>query len=128
MSDGPGEPPKDSLGLDLNSLKITDDKGATQPADEISSAPQEEGDATVKSDTMASTAEATSSAAQETQAPVPTSDLQEQATDTPDEKKPQSAAPPREKKKPYVNPERVKTGGAPRVRLSSPYSGPNAYS
>ena len=118
MSAASGEPPKDSLGLDLDSLKITDDKEATKPAEETSPAPQEQSAAAAKSETTASITEAMEAVppmTQETHASEETGGPQEQTSDTSDNKKPQSTTLAREKKKPYVNPERVKTGGAQRV-------------
>lgn len=130
MADGPGGPPKDSLGLDLDSLKITDDKGATpsDSAEKSSSVPTEQGTAAVKPEvatTASAVEEAAPSVAQDAQAAGSAS--QEQGPGDSDGKKPQPTTPAREKKKPYVNPERVKTGGAPRVRLASGYSALEEY-
>ena len=98
MADRPDDPPKDALGLDLNSLTIAD----PHPPQTADSQQTEEPQATSAADAQSP---ANQNEAQEPPATV---------TDA-DPKSPTAA--PREKKKPYVNPERVKTGGAPRVRI-----------
>lgn len=86
----------DSLGLDLNSLKVSensnDDVPTEQPAAEEKEAP------------------ATPAAASPADAAQPTEAGPEQSAAGDDKKQPQ-----RERKKPYVNHERVKTGGTQRV-------------
>lgn len=103
MSDNPAEPPKDSLGLDLDSLKINDEQN--KPAPEQSDKDEAPVAETVPETPTSTEADVQSS--QDATATEPTGD----ATATDDKK-----LPPREKKKPYVNPERVKTGGSQRVR------------
>ncbi|PCH38770.1 hypothetical protein WOLCODRAFT_66376 [Wolfiporia cocos MD-104 SS10] len=87
-----------SLGLDLDALEIKDDpepSGSSEPpAVEASAAPAEQSDA-------ARPAEITQNTSAEEEAKSPTSEGNA-----------------KEKKKPYVNPERVKTGGAQRDKLS----------
>ena len=93
------QPANDSLGLDLNTLSINDDapSDAPEPA---------------KDDPNASTpADATSPSAEE-----PLSSTDPSANE---EKRPREP-----RKKPYVNPERVKTGGPQRVHLQSRLSIP----
>ena len=96
MSETQPEPTKDSLGLDIDSLKLDDTTQETPTAQDAAdaSAPESASDA-------AKPAEATAD--------------EEQQSAAEDEKK----QPPRERKKPYVNPERVKTGGPQRVRPGS---------
>ncbi|KAI0693877.1 hypothetical protein BC835DRAFT_1406595 [Cytidiella melzeri] len=95
MSETTAEPSKDSLGLDLDSLKINDDQ-TTQEGASASAAP-----AMTPSDNPVDAAATV----------VPESPAEPNAEDD-------KRLPPREKKKPYVNPERVKTGGAQREKLS----------
>ncbi|KAI0340215.1 hypothetical protein BDW22DRAFT_1360758 [Trametopsis cervina] len=105
MSDNPAEPPKDSLGLDLDSLKINDEQN--KPAPEQSDKDEAPVAETVPETPTSTEADVQSS--QDATATEPTGD----ATATDDKK-----LPPREKKKPYVNPERVKTGGSQREKPS----------
>lgn len=105
MSDNPAEPTKDSLGLDLESLKINDDP---------SSHPPEAAEHTDKKDAAQPPEQPPADHAQSPS----TKDAAATPNESPsqdqlDDKK--AAAHPREKKKPYVNLERVKTGGAQRV-------------
>ncbi|EKM55801.1 uncharacterized protein PHACADRAFT_144604 [Phanerochaete carnosa HHB-10118-sp] len=87
------QPANDILGLDLNTLKINDD--STSDAPEVA-----------KDDPSASApVDATSPSAE--QPPASTD------PDANEDKKPREP-----RKKPYVNPERVKTGGAQREKLS----------
>lgn len=100
----PPEPSKDSLGLDLDSLKISDDQ-PTQPAQEI---PKDDSDAPAAEPPVAAS----------TESPADTPQLEDAAaTELAAEASPEDdkKVPPREKRKPYINPERVKTGGAQRV-------------
>lgn len=89
------QPANDSLGLDLNTLNISDDtnKDAPEPTKE-------------DSPSASPTADATSPSAEQ-----PPSSTGPGANE---EKKPREP-----RKKPYVNPERVKTGGTQRVCLRS---------
>lgn len=92
MSDNP--PPEqslNSLGLDLDALKISDDpaKSATQDP----SPPEDASKSPVVTDSKSE------------------GDAKEDGTDAKKDS--------RDKKKPYVNPDRVKTGGAQRVRTRS---------
>jgi len=101
MSDGnPAEPSKDSLGLDLDSLRIGDDQesSATEQPDQPD----------------ASTAEAPATTIPETQTGAQQDEDPAVVEPALDDQK----APPRERKKPYINPERVKTGGPQREKLS----------
>ena len=78
-----------SLGLDLDALKIKDSPDAAPPTDapkDASPAPED-------------ASQATEDAAEDGDAKDPAGNKKE----------------PKEKKKPYVNPDRVKTGGAQRV-------------
>ena len=96
MSEPQPQPSNDSLGLDLDSLKVNDDDAkdasAQRPAAEE------------KDSAAASPAVSTADAAQ------PTTGGPEQSGMGDEKRQPQ-----RERKKPYINPERVKTGGAQRV-------------
>ena len=87
-----------SLGLDLDALKIKDDpesSGAAEPPKEDKSGPEPE-----------------------TSDPEGGEKVEEEAAEDEEAKSPTSEGKKelKEKKKPYVNPERVKTGGAQRVR------------
>lgn len=87
MAEPPAPPPsKDTLGLDLDSLKITEDTPAPAPPPDAAAADQEQPAAT------------------------PITPSQSQQSDVT-----AGGTPARERKKPYINPERVKTGGAQRV-------------
>ena len=90
-----------SLGLDLDALKIKDDpesSGSTEASKDEKPGPEpEKTDATKQEDGD----KADEEVAGDEEAMSPTSEGKK--------------AEPREKKKPYVNPERVKTGGAQRV-------------
>lgn len=90
-----------SLGLDLDALKIKDDpesSGAAQPPKEDKSGPEPESTETSNPEGGEKVEE---EAAEDEEAKSPTSEGKKEL---------------KEKKKPYVNPERVKTGGAQRVR------------
>ena len=93
----PDSPPPDqaapnSLGLDLDALKLKDDPDPAQsPSSPKDAAPSD--DATRSPEGAAG------------------------AVDEADDKDAAGKKEPKEKKKPYVNPDRVKTGGAQRVRL-----------
>lgn len=90
-----------SLGLDLDALKIKDDpesSGSAEPPKDDKSGPEPESTETANPDDGE---KAEDEAAGDEEAKSPTSEGKKE---------------PREKKKPYVNPERVKTGGAQRVR------------
>ncbi|EPT01809.1 hypothetical protein FOMPIDRAFT_144738 [Fomitopsis schrenkii] len=92
-----------SLGLDLDALKIKDDpesSGSAEPPKEDKTSPEPKS-------TEASNPEDSEKAEEETAGD------DEARSPTSEEKRE-----PREKKKPYVNPERVKTGGAQRDKLS----------
>ena len=101
------ETSKDALGLDLSSLKIGDDQ--SQPAAaEKASTDKEEPQSAVTENTEGNNPQPESAeASQAATEPV--------AAASEDKK-----APPREKKKPYINPERVNTGGVQRVRRHYP--------
>lgn len=101
MSDAPPEPSKDSLGLDIGSLKL-DDNAAAPPGPASAAEPE-----------TPAAFESASDAAQPAEDAPATEAAAEDAAAADDKKQP-----PRERKKPYVNPERVKTGGAQRVRPS----------
>lgn len=93
-----------SLGLDLDALKIKDDpesSGSAEPPKEDKTSPEPKS-------TEASNPEDSEKAEEETAGD------DEARSPTSEEKRE-----PREKKKPYVNPERVKTGGAQRVRQTA---------
>ena len=90
-----------SLGLDLDALKIKADpesSGAAQPPKEDKSGPEPESTETSNPEGGEKVEE---EAAEDEEAKSPTSEGKKEL---------------KEKKKPYVNPERVKTGGAQRVR------------
>ena len=91
----PSQSSKDSLGLDIESLKV---------AGEDDDAPAEQTPA------AESDAPATPAAEGPDDAAPPASATSEQPPTVGDAK-----LPPRERKKPYVNPERVRTGGTQRV-------------
>ena len=93
MSDPPpaDQAASNSLGLDLDTLKEPDTAPPTQPKD-ASPAPEDASQLTEES-------------------------KEEDEGDSKDEET--SKKEPKEKKKPYVNPDRVKTGGAQRVRTIS---------
>jgi hypothetical protein len=103
MADTDQEPSKDALGLDIDSLKIGDDDQHPQPS-ETADKPEDS--------TATSTAppDHTSADANQPQSPKAAESATQPVAES------DNKAPPREKKKPYVNPERVKTGGAERVR------------
>ena len=89
-----------SLGLDLDALKIKDDpesSGSAEPPKEDKSGPEPESTGVSEPDDGAKAEE---DIAEDEEAKSPTSEGKKE---------------PKEKKKPYVNPERVKTGGAQRV-------------
>lgn len=91
----PDQAASNSLGLDLAALKIKDSPDPAEPkpsADAQNAAPND--------------------GAAKPSEPAEVAQDAEQA-DTGDDKKES-----KEKKKPYVNPDRVKTGGAQRVRLT----------
>lgn len=99
--DAPPDAAPNSLGLDLDTLRIKDEletSGSFEPppdaADETNAPKAEEIDSSDAAETAAETPVA------EDEAKSPTSDGGKRE---------------REKKQPYVNPERVKTGGAQRV-------------
>lgn len=98
MSDTPVEPTKDSLGLDLDSLKIGEDQQ------------QPEGARSEQAEKLDGDAAEQESATSPSEEPIVES-ASEERTAAGDDKKPAQ----REKRKPYVNLERVKTGGAQRV-------------
>lgn len=102
--DAPPDAAPNSLGLDLDTLRIKDEletSGSFEPppdaADETNAPKAEEIDSSDAAETAAETPVA------EDEAKSPTSDGGKRE---------------REKKQPYVNPERVKTGGAQRDKLS----------
>ncbi|KAH9925326.1 uncharacterized protein B0H18DRAFT_1009690 [Fomitopsis serialis] len=98
----PADAAANSLGLDLDALKIKDD-------------PESSGSPAVPKDE-----EARTEASEKTELPKPDEGAGEEAEEE-EAKSPTSedkSTEPREKKKPYVNPERVKTGGAQRDKLS----------
>jgi len=98
----PADAAANSLGLDLDALKIKDD-------------PESSGSPAVPKDE-----EARTEASEKTEEPKSDEGAGEEAEEE-EAKSPTSegkSAEPREKKKPYVNPERVKTGGAQRDKLS----------
>ncbi|KZT66854.1 hypothetical protein DAEQUDRAFT_695031 [Daedalea quercina L-15889] len=93
-----------SLGLDLDALKIKDDpesSGSAETSKDEKPGPEPETAEAPKSEDGEKTGE---EAAGDEDATSPTSEGKKTE--------------PREKKKPYVNPERVKTGGAQRDKLS----------
>lgn len=100
MSLKPEDSTPNSLGLDLDSLKISEDK-TSPPPQQTSQKPADKPSNDTPKDTQPSPV------AIPADAPIAKED---------DAKSPTSAA--REKKKPYVNPDRVKTGGAQRVCFS----------
>ncbi|KAI0086686.1 hypothetical protein BDY19DRAFT_995692 [Irpex rosettiformis] len=105
------EPSKDSLGLDLDSLKIGDVQVKATPPEKTSTdkneAPEHpEPQSAVPSDGQCDD--------EQTEPAEGTDTSVDPVAATSEEKKP----PPREKKKPYNNPERVKTGGTQREKLS----------
>ena len=94
MSETQPDPAKDALGLDIASLKLDDVAAATAGTHDAPAEPQSASDA--------ASPQAEGGPAADAQSP----------TAGDDEKK----QPVRERKKPYINPERVKTGGPQRVR------------
>ena len=100
MSDIPAEPPKDSLGLDLDSLKITDD------------APHSSGPAAEHGDTAAA---APSLDAQSPPTHVHDAPTHGEQPSSPAEQHGPHPTAAKERKEQYVNLERVKTGGMQRV-------------
>ena len=114
MADIPAEPPKDALGLDLDSLKLTDE--LPQPSSEPTEQPQPAAaEQSTAPDAPAAPQDAPAPSADDAaDAASPTEGGAQEQGATGDAKK----AHPRPKK-PYVNPERVKTGGNPRVCISA---------
>lgn len=101
MSDKAEDPTANSLGLDFESLKVADTEASTA---ETKEAPPTESEGPVtesKQDDETSLKNGTSEDAASTEDAKPTS--------------PQTANAKEKKKQPYVNPDRVKTGGAQRV-------------
>lgn len=116
MAENSAEPSKDALGLDLDSLKISDDQAKTTPAentDDHESA--EHSEQTQPQPTAASDAPVEPEKTEPSETADPAAEAGVEAAS---EDKKQPPPPPREKKKPYVNPERVLTGGAQRVGCS----------
>lgn len=113
MAENSAEPSKDSLGLDLDSLKISDDQAKTTPAEKTDD--HEPTEHSEQAQPQRTTASDTPTDPEKTEPSESTDAAAEPAVEATSEDKKQPPPPPREKKKPYVNPERVLTGGAQRV-------------
>ena len=96
---------KDALGLDIQSLKLSD------PGTESQTEHTTQNNAPTSEPTVSESPDGQARAQQHDQRPAGESASAE-AHSLADEAKP---APSRERKKPYINPERVKTGGTQRV-------------
>ncbi len=113
MAENNAEPSKDSLGLDLDSLKISDDQTKTTPAEKTDDhEPSEQSEQAQPQPTDASDAPVEP---EKTEPSEIADAAAEPGVEAASEDKKQPPPPQREKKKPYVNPERVLTGGAQRV-------------
>lgn len=103
MSEKTDEAAANPLGLDLDSLKIKEEEPAATTSDSTSK------------DAPKSTEEDVTAEAKSTEETLKPDGPTEDATSPTTDSKPMSPTTAKEKKKPYVNPDRVKTGGAQRV-------------